>query len=442
MSIATSTGRPDTSRARRVAIASAVGTTIEWYDFFIYGTAAATVFGPRFFPHVSPVVGTLSAFATFGVGFLARPLGGVVMGHFGDRVGRKSMLVWSLVLMGSATFGIGLLPDYSQIGLWAPALLIALRLVQGFALGGEWAGAVLMSVEHAPIDRRGFFGSIVAMGLPFGIVLSNLVFLIASVTAGAGSFAQSGWRIPFLASALLVAIGLFIRVQLDESPEFTRLRRGGGALRMPVLDLLRTDAATVLLASGTYVGVSTAGYLVLVYYVSYSTGVLKLPLATVLGLLLIAAVLFALAVPLWARWSDRIGRLRVMLWGLAALVGASAVFFPLLDTASVPAIGVALIVMLVVQGAYIGTQPAFFAELFPTAIRYSGASLSNTLGTIVGGAPAPFVATALFDSTGTSHAVGAYMTGMAVVSLLSAVMLARRSHSGVGRVEPVNQGVI
>jgi metabolite-proton symporter len=426
MPISASTVPVDGARARRVALASAVGTTVEWYDFFIYGTAAATVFGPRFFPQVSPVVGTLSAFATFGVGFLARPLGGVVMGHFGDRIGRKSMLVWSLLLMGLSTFGIGLLPDYSQIGVWAPTLLIVLRLVQGFALGGEWAGAVLMSVEHAPAGRRGFFGSIVGMGLPIGIVLSNLVFLIASVAADPAAFAAWGWRIPFLASAVLVAIGLFIRVRLDESPEFLRLQRSGGAARMPVVDLLRTNAGTVLLAAGTYTGESTSGYIVLVYYVSYATGVLKMPLSTVLGMLLGAASVFAAAVVVWARWSDQIGRPRVMLWGTGALVLWSMAFFPLLNTKSVPVISFALLVMLVIQGAYIGTQPAFFAELFPTPIRYSGASLSNTLGTILGGAPAPFVAAALFSATGTSRAVGAYITGMAVVSLVSVAILRRR----------------
>jgi MFS family permease len=430
-----STMQPDMAQASRVAMASAVGTTIEWYDFFIYGTAAATVFGPRFFPQVSPAVGTLSAFATFGVGFLARPLGGVIMGHFGDRVGRKSMLVWSLLLMGVSTLGIGLLPDYSQIGIWAPALLIGLRLVQGFALGGEWAGAVLMSVEHAPPDRRGFFGSIVGMGLPAGIVLSNLVFLIASVAADPVTFAAWGWRLPFLASAILVVIGLFIRIRLDESPEFTRLQRSGRAVRMPVVELLRNNAGTVLLAAGTYTGISTSGYIVLVYYVSYAAGVLRLPLPTVLALLLVAASAFAASVVVCARWSDRLGRLRVMSWGTSALVVGSAAFFPLIDTKSVPLIGFALVLILVIQGAYIGTQPVIFAELFPTSTRYSGASLSNTLGTILGGAPAPFIAAALFNATGTSKAVGAYMTGMALVSLVSLVALRQRHADVTGPAE-------
>jgi MFS family permease len=355
------------------------------------------------------------------------------MGHFGDRVGRKSMLVWSLMLMGLSTLGIGLLPDYAQIGLAAPALLILCRLVQGFALGGEWGGAVLMSVEHAPIDRRGFYGSVVALGLPIGIVLSNLVFLGASMLANPAAFLAWGWRIPFVASAVLVAVGLVIRIRLTETPVFLELQRAGTARRLPVVDVFRNSGWTMVLAAGSYTGISAIGYIVLVYYVSYATGVLHLPLPTVLSLLLVAAVVFAAAVVVFARWSDRIGRRRVMLWGNAALVLWSAAFFPLLDTRSVPLVGLALCVMLVVQGAYIGTQPAVFAELFPTSVRYSGASLANTLGTIVGGAPAPFVAAALFGATGKSFAIGAYITAMAAVSWLSTLALRETRHEPLSR---------
>jgi len=416
--------------ARRVAVASAIGTTVEWYDFFIYGTAAATVFGPLFFPQISPAAGTLASFAAFGVGFIARPMGGIVMGHFGDRVGRKSMLVWSLIVMGVSTFAIGLLPGYAQIGVWAPALLIACRFTQGFALGGEWGGAVLMSIEHAPPERRGFYGSVVALGLPIGIILSNLVFLTAALLADPSEFRAWGWRIPFLASAALVLVGLFIRVRLAESPVFREVLRTGSARRMPVLDVLRNSPRAVLLAAGSYTGISTLGYIVLVYYVSYATGVLRLPLPTVLALLLGAAVCFAAAVVLFARWSDRVGRRTVMIWGNGALVVWSALFFPLLDTRSVPVIGAALCVMLVLQGAYIGTQPAVFAELFPPNIRYSGASLSNTLGTILGGAPAPFVAAWIYNTTGNSNAVGLYITALAAVSLVSVVMLGETHRAG------------
>ena len=402
--------------ARRVAVASAIGTTIEWYDFFIYGTAAATVFGPRFFPQISPMAATLASFATFGVGFVARPIGGIVMGHFGDRVGRKSMLVWSLMLMGFSTLGIGLLPDYSQIGVAAPVLLIVLRLLQGFALGGEWGGAVLMSVEHAPDGRRGFYGSVVALGLPLGIVLSNAVFLVSSVLVDPAAFVAWGWRVPFLASAILIGVGLFIRLGLGESPAFAEVRRSGHTRRAPVVDVLRTSSRTVLLAAGSYTGISALGYIGLVYYVSYASRVLGLSLPATLMPLLVAAVFFGVSVVAFARWSDRIGRRRLMLWGNGSLVAWSAAFFPLLDTRSLPLIWVALIVMLVLQGAYIGTQPAVFAELFPAPLRYSGASLSNTLGTILGGAPAPFIAAALYDRFGSSNAVGVYITILAMVS--------------------------
>src|ERR1041385_3922347 len=257
--------------ARRVALASAIGTTIEWYDFFIYGTASAVVFAPQFFPQVSLMAGTLASFATFAVGFIARPLGGVVMGHFGDRIGRKSTLVWCLVLMGLSTFGIGVLPNYERIGVWAPVLLVLFRFIQGFALGGEWGGAVLMSVEHAPQSRRGLFGSFVALGLPAGIILSNLVFLAASSVVTPEQFARWAWRIPFIASGVLVAVGLFVRLSLAESPVFEEVQRAQKARRMPVLDVLRAEGSTVFLAAGSYLSISATGYLVIVYFVSYAT---------------------------------------------------------------------------------------------------------------------------------------------------------------------------
>jgi len=288
--------------ARRVALASAIGTTIEWYDFFIYGTAAALVFGPQFFPSASPLAGTLAAFATFAVGFAARPLGGIVMGHFGDRIGRKSMLVSSLMLMGGATFGIGLLPTYAEVGAWAPLLLVLLRFAQGFALGGEWAGAVLMSVEHAPQARRGLFGSFVALGLPLGIILSNLVFLLVTSLATPAQFTRWAWRIPFLASAAMVAVGLFVRLRVEESPLFAALQRAGTELRTPLMDVVRREARTVLLATGSYVGIGGLGYLVIVYFVSYANRVLGLPLPTVLGLVLAAAVVLAASIVAFGTW--------------------------------------------------------------------------------------------------------------------------------------------
>ncbi len=409
--------QPGTAEARKVAFAGAVGTTIEWYDFFIYGTAAALVFGPQFFPQASDLAGTLASFATFAIGFAARPLGGIVMGHFGDRIGRKSMLVWSLMLMGGATFLVGVLPTYAQIGVWAPILLVFLRCVQGFGLGGEWGGAVLMAVEHAPEGRRGFFGSFVAFGLPTGIILSNVVFLLVSGLTSKTQFADWAWRIPFLISAVLIGIGLFIRLRITESPLFREvLQAERPRRRAPLLEVLRSHPRTILLAAGTYLGIGGLGYLVIVYFVSYANKQLHLPTPTVLTLLIIASAAFAVAVVVCARWSDRWGRRRVMTIGCAALVVWSAVFLPLADTGSVPLIAVDLVVMFVLQAAYIGPQPAFFAELFPTEIRYSGASLSLQLGTILGGAIFPLVATALFGATGSSWSVTAYAVLIALIT--------------------------
>jgi MFS family permease len=399
-------------------MASAVGTTIEWYDFFIYGTAAAVVFGPQFFPQISAVAGTLASFATFAIGFIARPLGGVVMGHFGDRIGRKLTLVWALMLMGASTLAIGLLPPYARIGVWAPILLTTFRFIQGFALGGEWGGAVLLSVEHAPAARRGLFGSVVALGLPAGIVLSNAVFLIVSASLTPEQFAAWGWRIPFVASVALVAVGVFVRLRVAESPEFADVLRAGAARRHPIVDVLRTDARRVLLAAGSYIGISGAGYVLLVYFVTYATRQLGVPLPTTLLLIVIASIVGAPGIVLFAHWSDRIGRLRVMRWGLGAIILWSLAFFPLADTRSVPLIGVALAGMLILQGAYLGPQPAVFSELFPAATRYSGASLSLTLGTVAGGALAPFIATTLFSMAGDSSLVTMYLTGLAVVAFL------------------------
>jgi len=427
------THRSASADARRVALASAVGTTVEWYDFFIYGTAAATVFGPQFFPQVSEVAGTLAAFATFGIGFIARPLGGVVMGHYGDRIGRKGMLVWALLLMGGATMGIGLLPTYATIGAWAPVLLVTLRFVQGFALGGEWSGAVLMSVEHAPEGRRGVFGSIVAFGLPAGIILSNLVFLVASTAVPAAEFTAWAWRIPFVASGLLVAVGLWVRLGIAESPVFAQAVATHGARRMPVVDVLRSSGGTVLLAAGTYLAISSLGYIVLVYFITYATRQLGLMLPVTLTLVMIAAAVCAPSLVLAAHWSDRVGRKRLMRWGLGALVLWSLVFFPLLDTKSLPLIAVAVVGMLFVQGFYLGPQPAVMSELFPTALRYSGSSLAVTLASVCGGAVAPLVATYLFDLTKTSSLITVYMVAVSIVSWLCALALPETYRDSLSR---------
>src|SRR6185436_4976003 len=297
------------------------------------------------------------------------------------------------------------------------------RFVQGFALGGEWGGAVLMSVEHAPQGRRGLFGSVVALGLPAGIVLSNLVFIIVTTILSPEQFAAWGWRIPFIASSVLVAVGLFVRLRIAESPIFADVLRSGAARRMPVLDVLRTDARTVLLAAGSYVGISGLGYILLVYFVTYATRRLGLALPTVLMLIVLASLAGAPGTMWFAHLSDRIGRRRIMQWGLGALVLWSAIYFPLVDTGSIPFIALSLCGMMFLQGAYLGPQPAVFSELFAPAIRYSGASLSLTLGTLFGGALAPFIATTLYGIAGNSSLVTAYVTTLSLISWLCSLGL-------------------
>jgi MFS family permease len=417
MHMRTVTANPVAS-ARRVGLACGIGTAIERYDFFIYGTAAAVVFGPQFFPQVSDFAGRLAAFATFALGFIALPLGGAVMGHFGDRLGRKSMLVWSLMLMGLSTFAIGLLPNYAQIGIWAPLLLVTLRFAQGFALGGEWAGAVLMSVEHAPADRRGLYGSFVALGVPGGVMLANLVFLMATTSISREQFLAWGWRIPFLASGILVAVGLLVRIGVSESPVFADVRKHKAELRMPVVDVLRGHWRTVMLGAGSYLSCSATGYIAIVYFVSYATRELGLSLTTTFGIVVSAAAILAISLVVFATWSDRWGRRRIMTRGLCGLAIWSLVFFPLIDTKSLPLIALAVCGMMFLQGPYMGTQPATFSELFPATVRYSGASLSQTLGVILGGALAPLIATYLFDLTGTSWGITAYLVTMGIISWL------------------------
>lgn len=412
------TASPAASDARRVGLACGIGTAIERYDFFIYGTAAAVVFGPQFFPQVSDFTGRLAAFATFALGFIALPLGGAVMGHFGDRVGRKSMLVWSLMLMGLSTFAIGLLPNYAQIGVWAPLTLVTLRFAQGFALGGEWAGAVLMSVEHAPIERRGLYGSFVALGVPAGLVTANLVFLLASTSIDREQFLAWGWRIPFLASAVLVAVGLIIRAGVSESPVFADVRARKAERRMPVIDVLRSHWKTVALGAGSYLSCSATGYIGTVYFVSYATRELGRGLTTTLAIVVSAALILGVSLVVFATWSDRWGRRNIMTWGLAGLACWSLIAFPLIDTNSLPLIALAICGMLFLQGPYMGTQPAIFSELFPATVRYSGASLSQTLGVILGGALAPLIATYLFGLTGSSWGVTAYLVTMGIISWL------------------------
>ncbi|MBB3664879.1 MULTISPECIES: MFS transporter [Prauserella salsuginis group] len=413
----------DRRNARRAVTSSFVGTAIEWYDFFIYGTAAALVIGPQFFPGGSSVASTLAAFATFAVGFVARPMGGVVMGHYGDRIGRKSMLVLSLVLMGAATVGIGLLPTFDAIGVAAPILLVLLRFVQGIGVGGEWGGAVLVATENAPTGKRGLYGAAPQLGVPAGVLGANLVFLLMTTLLDDAAFASWGWRIPFLVSAALVGVAMWIRLGVAESDEFSSARQTDAVAKLPVVEVLRRNGKVVLLAAGTFVATNGIAYAFMVYVLTYGTEELGFPRSTMLWLLIGACPVWMAGMALSAWKSDTVGRLRVYVIASTALVVAAAAFFPLLDTASIPLMTVAMLVLGFVLGTTAGPQSALFAELFPVHLRYSGASLGYQIGAILGGGLAPLLATSLYAAFGDSLAVTGYFVVLAVISLGSVLAL-------------------
>jgi metabolite-proton symporter len=417
----------DARTIRRVVFASFVGTTIEWYDFFLYGTAAALVFNRLFFPNVDPLIGTLSSFGTFAVGFLARPLGGIVFGHFGDRVGRKSMLVYSLLIMGVATFLIGLLPTYGSIGIWAPAMLVVLRLVQGIGIGGEWGGAVLMAVEHAPPHRRGFAGSWPQMGGPAGLLLSTVVFNLFTTFLSDAQFLAWGWRIPFLLSLLLIAVGVFIRLSIVESPEFAAIVESKRQQERPLVVAIRDYRGNVLLAMGMRVAENGLFYVYTVFVLSFGPGELGIPRETMLWGVSLAALGGLAAIPLFGALSDRIGRRPVYLFGALFSLAYAFPFLWLLGTRSAAIVWLAIVLGVTVgHNAMYGPQAAYFSELFGAEVRYSGASLGYQLASVVSGAPAPFIATALLAAYGAT-AVAGYMALLAAVTVIAA-FLAPETH--------------
>ncbi|MFB9387677.1 MFS transporter [Pseudonocardia petroleophila] len=411
------------AQLRRVALASAVGTTIEWYDYFIYSTAAALIFGSQFFSTLEPASATLAAFATLGVGFIARPVGGILWGHFGDRVGRKAMLVASLLLMGVATVGVGLLPTFAQIGVWAPVLLLVLRLLQGLSAGGEWGGAALMAVEHAPAGQKGRYGAYSQIGVPAGLILAQLVFVLVGATLTDEQFAAWGWRLPFLLSIVLVAVGLFIRLRIEESPVFRELRSGRERARLPMVEVFRERPRELLIASVSFIANTAIGYVFLAYLLSYGTSVLGLSRTLMLTVVIVGSVSWLVSIIVAARWSDRVGRKPVYLVGSVLLVVWPVPFFLLIDTGDPALMVVSVIVLTIGLGLSYGPQSALFAEMFEARYRYSGASFSYAVGAVLGGGFAPVVATALQSATGTSLSVAAYMIATAVVSLLAVLAI-------------------
>jgi len=421
---------PASSSLRRVVLASFIGTAVEWYDFFLYNTAAALVFDKLFFPSLAPANATLAAFATYSVGFFARPLGGIVFGHYGDRLGRKSMLVITLMMMGIPTFLVGLVPTYASIGGAAPVLLVLLRLVQGFGVGGEWGGAVLMAAEHSPQKKRGLAAAWPQAGVPAGLILANGVFAGCTYLSG-DQFLAWGWRIPFLLGIALVGVGMFIRLKVLETPSFAKVKETSTVAKIPILEVLRTHPRNVVLAMGARFAENVSFYLFTAWILTYVTVQLGLPKSVALNGLLAASAVEFVTIPAFGALSDRLGRRPVYMAG-AALTGLLA--FPafwLIETRSVPVIWLSLMVVLgIAHAAMYGPQAAFFSELFGANVRYSGASLGYQLSSVLAGGLAPIIAGGLLRmSHDRPWSVALYLVVSCLITLASVYLASETSRS-------------
>lgn len=416
--VSTAAGAPRGSTPTKVILGSFVGTALEWYDYFIYGTAAALVFPKLFFPMESGLASTLASFATFAVGFVVRPLGGAVFGHIGDRYGRKRALVLTLLIMGLSTVLVGLLPSYASVGLLAPFLLVILRIVQGLAIGGEWSGAVLLSTENSADSRRGLAGSWPQMGSPGGLLLSTGVFGVVS-TVSDGAFLGWAWRIPFVLSVVLLAVGLWIRSQLGETVAFERLKAANAQVRNPIREVIRRHPRNFFLGIFARIGIDTSFYILSVYSLSYAVSALGMRRNTVLIGLVLGAVLGLFTMPLFGHLADKIGPRRVLGFGLVFMFLFAWPFFAMLDSTSTPLVWIALILSYGI-GTAAGWSPfaGFMSSLFSPSVRYSGTALSFQLAGVFGGALAPSVAALLLASTGTSTSIALYWAVTCLISLV------------------------
>ncbi|MFE2492665.1 MFS transporter [Streptomyces scopuliridis] len=442
---ASASAPPTPSSLKRIVAASLIGTTIEWYDFFLYGSAAALVFNKLFFPDSDPLVGTLLSFLTYAVGFAARPLGALVFGHYGDRIGRKKLLVLSLLMMGGATFAIGLMPTHATIGTAAPVLLTVLRLIQGFALGGEWGGAVLLVSEHGDAERRGFWASWPQTGAPAGQLLATGVLSALTALLSDAAFGSWGWRIPFLLSGVLVLVGLWIRLSVDESPVFKEaLARaeerkaaaaGADTEKMPIVAVLRHHWRDVLVAMGARMAENISYYVITAFILVYATTSAGLSKQTALNAVLIASAVHFAVIPAWGALSDRIGRRPVYLIGAVGVGAWMFPFFALIDSASFGNLLLAVTVGLVLHGAMYAPQAAFFSEMFATRMRYSGASIGAQFASVAAGAPAPLIATALLADYDSSTPIALYVIAAALITIVAIACARETRHRDLADIE-------
>jgi metabolite-proton symporter len=406
-----------------------IGTTIEWYDFFLYGTAAALIFNKLFFPNFDPVVGTIAAFATYSVGFFARPLGGILFGHFGDRVGRKSMLIMTLALMGIPTTLIGLIPTYDQIGIWAAVLLVVMRVMQGVAIGGEWGGAALMAVEHAPEGKKGFFGSLPQAGVGAGLILSSLAMAWVSRLPEADMLSW-GWRIPFLASFVLLLVGWFVRLRVAESPAFEKMEATGRRVDKPLAELVKFHWREVLRVIGARIAEVTWFYTVVTFSLAYATMQLGLPKPMLLNAIVVGAAALLVTIPTFGFIGDRVGQKWLYVLGTLLLIGFAFPFFSLLQNKDVPSVWAAIIpAICIVYALMYGQQATLFAAQFPAEVRYSGISLSVQVSGAIGGGLAPLVATSLMavERGGTTY-VSYYLIALGIIAFLCALTMRNKVH--------------
>jgi len=408
---------------RKAVIAATVGTTIEWYDFFIYGTAAGLIFPKLFFPNEDPLTGTLAAFGTYFIGFVGRPIGAAIFGHFGDRIGRKATLISTLMLMGIATFLVAFVPGYESIGIWGAVILTVLRMLQGIGVGGEWGGSVLISMEWARgHGSRGLIASWPQFGVPSGLFLSNLAILGFSAWSGA-DFATWGWRAPFFLSIVLIGIGLWIRLGILETPVFQQLVREKKIERAPIVEVIKRQPREIILSALLRMSEQAPFYIFTAFVFAYGVGTLKMSRDLILTAVLVASCVSFVTIPLAGHISDRIGRRKMYLIGAAATGVFAFLYFAMLDSAVPAAVFIAIVLSLIPHDIQYGPQAALIAEAFTPRLRYSGASLGYQLASVIAGGPAPLIATALFAAYGSGYAIAIYIAACAIVSLIATALM-------------------